>query len=92
LKNFLKEINAGKIQQNNFLRKKRKSKYMGIAIKSAKLCRATFTMLNVPKNTTVTIYNSGCLLRDGGFSGYEKEHYDISMQMGEDTLFQRRAR
>jgi hypothetical protein len=42
-------------------------------------------MLNVPKNSTVTIYNSGLL--DGSF-GYEEEHYEISMQMGEDTLFQ----
>jgi hypothetical protein len=43
-------------------------------------------MLNVPKNSTVSIYNSGCCGMAGSF-GYEKEHYDISMQMGEDTLF-----
>jgi Fe-S oxidoreductase len=43
-------------------------------------------MLNLPKNNSVTIYNSGCCGMAGSF-GYEKEHYAISMQMGEDTLF-----
>ncbi|TDE47966.1 hypothetical protein, partial [Flavobacterium sp. GT3P67] len=38
------------------------------------------------KNSSVTIYNSGCCGMAGSF-GYEKEHYEISMQMGEDTLF-----
>ncbi len=47
---------------------------------------ATFAMLNLPINSTVTIYNSGCCGMAGSF-GYEKEHYNISMQMGEDTLF-----
>ncbi|MFM9825489.1 FAD-binding and (Fe-S)-binding domain-containing protein [Flavobacterium sp.] len=47
---------------------------------------ATFAMLNLPLNSTVTIYNSGCCGMAGSF-GYEKEHYNISMQMGEDTLF-----
>ena len=43
-------------------------------------------MLTIPKNYTVTIINSGCCGMAGSF-GYEKEHYEISMQMGEDTLF-----
>jgi Fe-S oxidoreductase len=43
-------------------------------------------MLNLPKNNVVTIYNSGCCGMAGSF-GYEKEHYQVSMQMGEDTLF-----
>jgi Fe-S oxidoreductase len=47
---------------------------------------ATFAMLNLPINSSVTIYNSGCCGMAGSF-GYEKEHYNISMQMGEDTLF-----
>jgi hypothetical protein len=36
-------------------------------------------MLNVPKNSTVSIYNSGCC---GMVLWLRKEHYDISMQMG----------
>jgi Fe-S oxidoreductase len=47
-------------------------------------------MLNVPKNSTVTIYNSVCCGMAGSF-GYEEEHYEISMQMGEDTLFQNKG-
>jgi hypothetical protein len=35
-------------------------------------------MLNVPKNSTVSIYNSGCC---GMVLWLRKEHYDISMQM-----------
>ena len=54
--------------------------------KSLSSIEATFAMLNLPKNSSVTIYNSGCCGMAGSF-GYEKEHYDISMQMGEDTLF-----
>ncbi|MCF6167533.1 FAD-binding and (Fe-S)-binding domain-containing protein [Lutibacter sp.] len=46
----------------------------------------TFQMLSIPKNYKVTILNSGCCGMAGSF-GYEKEHYKISMQVGEDTLF-----
>ncbi|WP_456420952.1 FAD-binding and (Fe-S)-binding domain-containing protein [Lutibacter sp.] len=46
----------------------------------------TFQMLSIPKNYKVTILNSGCCGMAGSF-GYEKEHYEISMQVGEDTLF-----
>lgn len=47
---------------------------------------ASFQILNIPKNYSVTIMNTGCCGMAGSF-GYEKEHYDISMQVGEDTLF-----
>ena len=46
----------------------------------------TFFMLNIPKNYSVSILNTGCCGMAGSF-GYEKEHYDVSMQVGEDTLF-----
>ncbi|WP_438423460.1 FAD-binding and (Fe-S)-binding domain-containing protein [Aquimarina macrocephali] len=46
----------------------------------------TFSILNLPKNFNVTIIPSGCCGMAGSF-GYEKEHYDISMQIGEQTLF-----
>ncbi|WP_103068347.1 FAD-binding and (Fe-S)-binding domain-containing protein [Aquimarina sediminis] len=46
----------------------------------------TFTALNLPKNFNVTIIPSGCCGMAGSF-GYEKEHYDISMKIGEQTLF-----
>ncbi len=47
---------------------------------------ATFSILNIPKNYGVSILNTGCCGMAGSF-GYEKEHYKISMQVGEDTLF-----
>jgi Fe-S oxidoreductase len=47
---------------------------------------ASFQILNIPTNYSVTIINSGCCGMAGSF-GYEKEHYKVSMQVGEDTLF-----
>ncbi|MFY9243943.1 MAG: FAD-linked oxidase C-terminal domain-containing protein [Polaribacter sp.] len=47
---------------------------------------SSFQVLNIPKNYSVTILNTGCCGMAGSF-GYEKEHYKVSMQVGEDTLF-----
>ena len=47
---------------------------------------ASFSILNIPENYSVTIMNTGCCGMAGSF-GYEKEHYKLSMQVGEDTLF-----
>ncbi|SEB80367.1 hypothetical protein SAMN04489761_1817 [Tenacibaculum sp. MAR_2009_124] len=47
---------------------------------------SSFKVLNIPKNFKVTIMNTGCCGMAGSF-GYEKEHYQVSMQVGEDTLF-----
>lgn len=46
----------------------------------------TFDVLNLPKNYKVSIIASGCCGMAGSF-GYEKEHYDLSMQIGEQSLF-----
>ncbi|WAC02344.1 FAD-binding protein [Lacinutrix neustonica] len=46
----------------------------------------SFHLLNLPKNFKVTIIPSGCCGMAGSF-GYEKEHYKVSMQVGEQTLF-----
>ncbi|WP_205764318.1 FAD-binding and (Fe-S)-binding domain-containing protein [Arenibacter sp. 6A1] len=48
--------------------------------------KVTFDILNAPKNYEVSIINSGCCGMAGSF-GYEKEHYEISMQVGELKLF-----
>ncbi len=48
--------------------------------------KVTFDVLNLPENYTVSIITSGCCGMAGSF-GYEKEHYDISMQVGELKLF-----
>ena len=46
----------------------------------------TFDMLNLPKNYSVTLINSGCCGMAGSF-GYEKQHYALSMEIGELRLF-----
>jgi Fe-S oxidoreductase len=43
-------------------------------------------MLSLPENYTVEVIPSGCCGMAGSF-GYEKEHYKISMQIGELVLF-----
>lgn len=43
-------------------------------------------ILSLPENYDVNIIPSGCCGMAGSF-GYEKEHYDISMKIGETTLF-----
>jgi FAD/FMN-containing dehydrogenase/Fe-S oxidoreductase len=46
----------------------------------------TKKMLSLPKNYEVTLIPSGCCGMAGSF-GYEKEHYDLSMKIGELVLF-----
>ena len=48
--------------------------------------KVTFDILNIPENFKPTIITSGCCGMAGSF-GYEKEHYDVSMQIGELKLF-----
>ena len=43
-------------------------------------------ILSLPKNYSVSAIPSGCCGMAGSF-GYEKEHYDISMKIGELVLF-----
>jgi Fe-S oxidoreductase len=84
---FKNEIEKGAIFSEQFSDEVKEIKIHGHCHqKSLSSVQATFAMLNIPKNTSVTIYNSGCCGMAGSF-GYEKEHYEISMQMGEDTLF-----
>lgn len=48
--------------------------------------KVTFDILNLPENYKVSIISSGCCGMAGSF-GYEKEHYEVSMQVGELKLF-----
>jgi len=48
--------------------------------------KVTFDILNLPKNYKPTIITSGCCGMAGSF-GYEQEHYEVSMKVGEQTLF-----
>lgn len=84
---FEREIKKGRITSKQFSDTKKTVKIHGHCHqKSLSNIAASFTMLNLPKNFEVTIMNSGCCGMAGSF-GYEKEHYDVSMQVGEDSLF-----
>jgi FAD/FMN-containing dehydrogenase/Fe-S oxidoreductase len=84
---FEREIKKGRITSKQFSDTKKTVKIHGHCHqKSLSNIAASFTMLNLPKNFEVTIINSGCCGMAGSF-GYEKEHYDVSMQVGEDSLF-----
>jgi len=84
---FQKEIKKGNINPRHFNETKKTLKIHGHCHqKSLSNVNASFEMLNLPVNFNVSIINSGCCGMAGSF-GYEKEHYDISMKVGEDTLF-----
>jgi hypothetical protein len=82
-----KEIEKGNITSSQFTDEPKTIKIHGHCHqKSLSSTEPTFTMLNLPKNYNVTIINSGCCGMAGSF-GYEKEHYELSMKVGEQSLF-----
>ncbi|UZH55201.1 FAD-binding protein [Salinimicrobium tongyeongense] len=84
---FKKEVLAGNITANSFSSEKKRIKLHGHCHQKALAgVENTFVMLNLPKNFEVTVIPSGCCGMAGSF-GYEKEHYEVSMQIGEQTLF-----
>jgi len=81
------EIEVGNIDNSLFTNENKEIKIHGHCHqKSLSATSATFAMLNLPDNYRVTIINSGCGGMAGSF-GYEKEHYELSMQVGEQSLF-----
>ena len=88
IEEFLKTcIDKNIITDSLFTHKKRNIKIHAHCHQKALSSSApTFAILNLPKNYNVTILNTGCCGMAGSF-GYEEEHYDISMQIGEDSLF-----
>ena len=85
---FLKqEISEGNINQEQFTHKSATIKiHAHCHQKALSNASRTFDILNLPKNYKVTIIPSGCCGMAGSF-GYEKEHYEISMRIGENSLF-----
>ncbi|PIX09987.1 MAG: FAD-binding oxidoreductase [Flavobacteriaceae bacterium CG_4_8_14_3_um_filter_34_10] len=81
------EIEKGAITPEYFTNQEKAVKlHLHCHQKALSSVSATFKILNLPKHYKVTVIPSGCCGMAGSF-GYEKEHYDISMQMGELTLF-----
>jgi FAD/FMN-containing dehydrogenase/Fe-S oxidoreductase len=85
---FLKrEIDAGNITQNQFCNESQEIKLHGhCQQKAVASTDPTKFLLSFPANYTVEEIPSGCCGMAGSF-GYEKEHYDVSMKIGEMILF-----
>ena len=81
------EIELGHIKSEQFTTEEKSIKFHGHCHQKALANqKSSFDVLNLPKNYSVTIIPSGCCGMAGSF-GYEKEHYEVSMQIGEQTLF-----
>ena len=88
IEEFLKkEISAGNIKEESFTSEQKILKiHTHCHQKAMSNSAVTFDILNFPKNYKPTIISSGCCGMAGSF-GYEKEHYAISMNIGEQSLF-----
>ncbi len=81
------EIEKGEIGQENFTKESKIIKiHCHCHQKALSNQKVTFDTLNLVENYTVSIIPSGCCGMAGSF-GYEKEHYQVSMQVGELKLF-----
>ncbi len=84
---FMHEVAIGNIQKNTFTTDAKTIKLHGHCHqKSVGTTKTTIDMLSFPVNYTATEIPSGCCGMAGSF-GYEKEHFDISMKIGELVLF-----
>lgn len=82
-----KEIEAGNISAAQFTSEKKHIKiHNHCHQKSLSNQKVTFDVLNLPINYKPTIIPSGCCGMAGSF-GYEKDHYEVSMKIGELKLF-----
>ncbi|MFV8282166.1 FAD-binding and (Fe-S)-binding domain-containing protein [Christiangramia marina] len=88
IEEFLKqELAVGNIRKEQFTNQAAVIKIHGHCHQKAlSNTSRTFDILNIPENYKVTIIPSGCCGMAGSF-GYEKEHYEISMRIGENSLF-----
>lgn len=81
------EIDKGNILPEQFSKKSKHIKLHGHCFQKALAStKPTLKMLSIPENYTVEEIPSGCCGMAGSF-GYEKEHYDLSMKIGEMVLF-----
>lgn len=81
------EITKGNIHADSFTSEEKNIKiHVHCHQKALSNQKVTFDILNLPKNYKPTIIPSGCCGMAGSF-GYEKQHYKVSMQIGELKLF-----
>src|SRR5690606_37916430 len=78
-----KEMDLGRITRDRFATQKRKIKLHGHCYQKAyHLVGETEKILAFPEGHEVEVIPSGCCGMAGSF-GYEKEHYEVSMKVGE---------
>ncbi|MBV1924565.1 MAG: FAD-binding oxidoreductase, partial [Flavobacteriaceae bacterium] len=81
------EIEKDQISASQFTSEEKKIKiHNHCHQKSLSNQKVTFDILNLPKNYSPTIINSGCCGMAGSF-GFEKDHYEVSMNIGSQRLF-----
>jgi Fe-S oxidoreductase len=81
------EIQAGRITKQSFTKEKKLIKLHGhCQQKAISSVAASVTIMSIPENYIVETIPSGCCGMAGSF-GFEKEHYELSMQIGELVLF-----
>jgi Fe-S oxidoreductase len=82
-----KEFKAGQIKRNLFVDDKINVLLHGhCQQKAVASTKSTIEMLSIPANYSVKEIPSGCCGMAGSF-GYEKEHFELSNQVGELVLF-----
>lgn len=82
-----REIDKGNISKDSFTQQTKKIKLHGHCHQKAlSSIDHTKKILSLPENYQVEVIPSGCCGMAGSF-GYEKEHYNISLQVGELVLF-----
>ncbi len=82
-----REMEAGRIIKEQFTKEAKKIKLHGHCQQKAVASTvSTKKMLSFPENYIIEEIPSGCCGMAGSF-GYEKEHYDLSMKIGELVLF-----
>ncbi|HEY5393493.1 MAG TPA: FAD-linked oxidase C-terminal domain-containing protein, partial [Hanamia sp.] len=82
-----REIESGNIDKSSFTTEKRHIKLHGHCQQKALSSMApSVKMMSLPENYSVENIPSGCCGMAGSF-GYEKEHYNLSMKIGELVLF-----
>ncbi|MFN8206394.1 MAG: FAD-binding and (Fe-S)-binding domain-containing protein [Bacteroidales bacterium] len=82
-----REIDKGNVRKELFTRESRNIRLHGhCQQKAVASTDPAIKVLSFPENFTVSEIPSGCCGMAGSF-GYEKEHFDLSMQVGELVLF-----
>jgi len=84
---FMREVGMGKIAKSSFTNAQKKIKIHGHCHQKSQASMLPVKLaLSFPEHYDARLIPSGCCGMAGSF-GYEQEHYDLSMKVGELVLF-----